>query len=96
MACCGLDLFGDPLPGAAKRGRPRHRPSQLLRDRVTELASEGLNQEQIAAAIGITKPTLVRNYHRELGSQSTLWRQRQRADQERDADRSDQSNMNRR
>lgn len=77
----GFDMFGDPLPGPAKRGRPRHRPSQLLRDRVAELASEGLNQEQIAAAIGITKPTLVRNYHRELGSQSTLWLQRERADQ---------------
>lgn len=82
-----LDLFGDPLPGPRGPGRPRHRPSRHLRTQVCKLVAKGVSQERIAAALGITKPTLLRNYHEELGSQSRLWLRRKLADQEKNDER---------
>lgn len=72
------DLFGNPVdPGHGKRGRPRHMPSEITRKLVTEARAAGLSQITIAQALGITIPTLLRNYHTELGSTSQLWRRRE-------------------
>ncbi|MAQ82239.1 MAG: hypothetical protein CMH12_03290 [Maritimibacter sp.] len=61
------DLFGDPvvLPNG-KRGRPKHRPSQKLRDKVLMLLALGWRNERIANAIGVTQPTLRKHYGSEL------------------------------
>lgn len=77
-----LDLFGEPVrPGFGQRGRPRHMPTPATRARVIELRSEGLSHLSIAAALGITHPTLVLNYPAELGSASQAWRRRADRDQ---------------
>ena len=75
------DLFGGLLPVPARpsakpRGRPRHAPTQDLRDQVRTLKAAGLNHLEIAAAIGITAPTLRLNYPAELNSNSLAWRRR--------------------
>ena len=72
-----LDLLGDPIdPGHGQRGRPRHMPTDALRRKVRALKVKGLSQVGIAAAIGITEPTLRLNYPVELESMSQVWRRR--------------------
>jgi hypothetical protein len=62
-----FDLFGDPIPdGWGKRGRPQHIATLQNRNKVTMLVAFGWNNERIAHALGITPPTLRRNYFREL------------------------------
>jgi hypothetical protein len=62
-----LDLFGDPVPeGWGRRGRPQHIATQQNRNKVMMLLAFGWNNERIARALGITLPTLRRNYFREL------------------------------
>jgi hypothetical protein len=64
-----LDLLGDPIPdGLGKRGRPPHLPTVENRRKVMVLAAFDRNEEQIAAALGITPPTLKKHYFRELRS----------------------------
>jgi len=71
------DLFGEPVqPGRDRSGRPRHVPTQATRARVIELRAEGLSQLAIAAALGISGPTLRLNYPVEIGSASRTWRRR--------------------
>lgn len=71
------DLFGEPVqPGRGRSGRPRHVPTDSTRARVAELRGEGLSLPLVAAAIGISVPTLQLNYPVELGSGSTVWRRR--------------------
>jgi len=81
-----FDLFGDPVLAPRGPGRPRHCPTVQLRDQVEAMKVGGASQIKIAAAIGITVPTLLRNYHRELGSRSILWLQRVHSDDERKDD----------
>lgn len=71
-----FDLFGEPILAPRGPGRPRHCPTVQLRDQVQAMRAAGASQIKIAAAIGITVPTLLRNYHQELGSHSKLWLQR--------------------
>lgn len=72
-----LDLFGDPIrPRLGLAGRPRHVPTKALRKKVAELHARGKGQLEIAAAIGISAPTLRLNYVSELESKSQVWRLR--------------------
>lgn len=62
-----FDLLGDPIPeGWGKRGRPPHVPTEEKRKLVMQLLAFGWTIEKIAAALGITPPTLRKNYFREL------------------------------
>ncbi|SNS53458.1 hypothetical protein SAMN06295912_108129 [Sphingomonas laterariae] len=62
-----LDLLGDPIPeGHGRRGRPPHIPTDENRRKVLLLMAFDKNEEQIAAALSITPPTLRKHYFREL------------------------------
>jgi hypothetical protein len=62
-----FDLFGDPVPeGWGRRGRPQHIATQENRNKCSMLLALGWNNERIARALGITAPTLRKNYFREL------------------------------
>lgn len=62
-----VDLFGDPIPkGWGRRGRPQHIATQPNRDKVMLLLAFGWNNERIAKALGITPPTLRKNYRQQL------------------------------
>ncbi|WP_160116707.1 hypothetical protein [Pseudovibrio ascidiaceicola] len=67
MADFEFDLLGDPIPeGFGKRGRPPHMVSDEKRRLVMQLLAFGKTQDEIAAALGITAPTLRKNYFRQL------------------------------
>lgn len=74
-----VDLFGQPIlaPRVGRPGRPRHIPTGVLRDRVRSLRAAGMVVTDIAAAIGVSHPTLQLYYHAELGSNSQAWRRLQ-------------------
>ena len=59
-----------PLPSrrksTARMGRPEHVPTEATRDRVEVLVAGGMRQWQIAAAIGVSVPTLCQHYADEL------------------------------
>lgn len=62
-----FDLLGDPIPeGHGRRGRPQHIATTENRNKVMVLLALGWANERIAKAIGITRPTLRKNYLREL------------------------------
>ncbi|MGN8113280.1 hypothetical protein FZC33_11360 [Labrys sp. KNU-23] len=62
-----FDLLGDPIPDNwGKRGRPQHIATQKNRSKVMMLLAMGWSNERIAQALGITAPTLRKNYFREL------------------------------
>ncbi|MGE3396015.1 MAG: hypothetical protein AB7H79_03835 [Sphingomonas sp.] len=62
-----MDLLGDPIPeGFGRRGRPPHIATLENRRKVMVLAAFDRNEEQIAAALSITPPTLKKHYFREL------------------------------
>ncbi len=64
-----FDLLGDPIPeNWGKRGRPPHIVTEENRIKVMMLLAIGRTDERIAAALGITKPTLKKHYFRELQS----------------------------
>ena len=66
------DLFGVPLdPHHGRKGRPRHKPTAEMRQRVRELRDGGASLPVIAAALRITEPTLALHYRQEVG-----WRRR--------------------
>jgi hypothetical protein len=65
-----IDLFGLPTVPPRGRGRPRHVPTDALRRGVRELHELGLNQLEIARAIGISVPTMLLHYPKELQSTS--------------------------
>ena len=68
-----LDLFGDPIPdGFGKRGRPPHVATDRNRNKVMVLLAVGWLPGRIAAALGITEPTLRKHYFFELRSRSTM------------------------
>ncbi|TXC73955.1 hypothetical protein FSZ31_04335 [Sphingorhabdus soli] len=67
MSDWDFDLLGDRIPeGFGRRGRPPHVPSDENRQKVILLAAFDKNEEQIAAALSITPPTLRKHYFREL------------------------------
>lgn len=62
------DLFGVPLDRHHGRaGRPRHKPTDEMRQRVRELREGGATLPEIAAALHITQPTLALHYRQEIG-----------------------------
>jgi len=67
MADGDFDLLGDPIPpGWGSRGRPPHVPTDEKRRIVVVLLAFGRKEEDVAAALGITPPTLRKHYFREL------------------------------
>lgn len=61
------DLLGDPIPdGWGKRGRPPHLATEKNRNKVMLLLAMGWSNARIASAIGITQPTLRKNYFQQL------------------------------
>jgi hypothetical protein len=62
-----FDLFGDAVPEWwCKRGRPQHIATNKNRNKVNMLLALGWNNERISKTLGITPPTLRKNYFREL------------------------------
>lgn len=79
-----LDLFGLPVdPRHGLAGRPRHMPTAETRAAVARHRGAGLRHDEIAAAIGITAPTLRLNYRDELNSNSQTSQHRLARDHER-------------
>lgn len=77
-----VDLFGFEVDRSRRRpGRPRHMPTPELRAHVRQLHLEGLSHLAIAAAIGVTDPTLRIHYFAELDSSSQTWRRRAARDE---------------
>jgi hypothetical protein len=66
------DLFGDPVPASrGKKGRPPHVPTAEFRRFVQLALACGQGEEEIAAAMRITKPTLRRHYFHELSGKTS-------------------------
>ncbi len=64
-----VDLWGDPIPPRIeRRGRPQHVVTPEKRIRVAVLRAMRHSHEEIAAAMGISEPTLRKNYLPELKS----------------------------
>jgi hypothetical protein len=67
-----FDLFGQPIPeGRGKRGRPEHVASVENRNKVSMLLALGWANPRIANALGISLPTLRKNYFHELRYRET-------------------------
>jgi len=62
-----FDLFGMPFEArGGKRGRPEHVASPENINKIKMLLSLGWNNERIANALGISQPTLRKNYFQVL------------------------------
>lgn len=61
------NLFGEVDPVRAGRGRPRHIVTAAQRTTVRKMVAAGLPLLRIAAAVGLTKPTLLRHFSGEIG-----------------------------
>jgi hypothetical protein len=62
-----FDLFGNPwVDRPTKRGRPPHEVTVRSRNRVSMLLALGWANPRIAAALGVTLPTLHKHYFYEL------------------------------
>lgn len=60
------DLFGNPVVVSAGRGRPKHEKSAENENKIKMLLMLGWSNERIASAIGISVPTMRKNYFRVL------------------------------
>lgn len=68
-----VDLFGCPvLVREAKRGRPEHVRTPESAKRVSMLFAIGRSVEAVAAAIGVTQPTLRKHYFSEVQQRQAL------------------------
>jgi hypothetical protein len=75
-----FDLLGDPVPeGFGKRGRPPHVPTDEKRLKVRVLmaflGNEAGWEDEVAAGLGISVPTLKKHYFRELKEKVSARRQ---------------------
>ncbi|QFT31804.1 hypothetical protein FIV00_15030 [Labrenzia sp. THAF82] len=62
-----FDLFGNPLVTAPKKaGRPKHQKSAEIENKIKMLLTFGWSNERIARAVGISQPTMRRNYFQVL------------------------------
>ena len=62
-----FDLFGNPyVEKPSKRGRPPHEVTLKTRNRVSMLVALGWTNPRVAAALGVTLPTLHKHYFYEL------------------------------
>lgn|GEM_PF-6241746 len=75
-----LDMFGQPVPPRRGPGRPRHLPTSESRALVERLRGAGVEQAEIAEALGVSLPTLRLNYPIELQSQSQTGARRDQRD----------------
>src|SRR5713101_7747703 len=58
-----FDLLGDPIPtGRGRPGRPRHAVTKRNMRKFNMLRAAGWTFDQIAEAIGVSRPTLRRHY----------------------------------
>ncbi|MBB3034044.1 hypothetical protein [Alteriqipengyuania lutimaris] len=68
-----VDLFGDPvIIRNAKRGRPEHVRTDEKAKRVSMLFAMGRDVKQVAAALGITQPTLRKHYFSEVQQREAM------------------------
>lgn len=68
-----VDLFGYPvLVREAKRGRPEHQRTDEIAKRVSMLFALGRSVEEVAAAIGVTQPTLRKHYFSEVRQRQAM------------------------
>lgn len=71
-----FDLLGDPIPeGFGKRGRPPHVPTDEKRLKVRVLLAFTGDEDDVAAGLGISIPTLRKHYFRELKEKASARRQ---------------------
>lgn len=61
-------------PAKRPRGRPEHKPTAATRRTVSIAAGGGMRHEDIAIALGITRPTLEKWYQAELSEVASLRR----------------------
>lgn len=62
-----FDLFGNPVvTGQKGRGRPKHVPTPEIENKIKMLLAFGWSNERIARSVGISQPTLRRNYFQVL------------------------------
>jgi predicted transcriptional regulator len=52
----------------AERGRPAFKPTPALKRKVEELVSCGMSKDDVARALGISTPTLVKHFDEELSN----------------------------
>ncbi|WP_370179916.1 hypothetical protein [Alteriqipengyuania sp.] len=68
-----VDLFGDPvIVRDAKRGRPEHVRTDEKAKRVSMLFAVGRSVKEVAAAMGITQPTLRKHYFSEVQQREAM------------------------
>ena len=68
-----VDLFGYPvLIREAKRGRPEHQRTEEIAKRISMLFALGRSVEAVAAAVGVTQPTLRKHYFSEVAQRQAL------------------------
>lgn len=69
----GVDLFGDPIiVRNAKRGRPEHERTERNANKVSLLFAMGYEVKDVAAALGITQPTLRKHYFSEVQQRDAM------------------------
>ncbi|NBN78689.1 AraC family transcriptional regulator [Microvirga tunisiensis] len=62
-----FDLFGNPVEVLSKlRGRPKHEASAEIENKIKMLLALGWSNQRIAAAVGLSLPTLRKNYFQVL------------------------------
>lgn len=68
-----VDLFGDPvIHRANKRGRPEHVRTDRNASKVSLLFALGHDVKDVAAALGITQPTLRKHYFSEVSQRDAM------------------------
>jgi len=68
-----VDLFGDPVVfRGAKRGRPEHERTERNANKVSLLFALGHDVKDVAAALGITQPTLRKHYFSEVSQRDAM------------------------
>lgn len=68
-----VDLFGDPvIHRGGKRGRPEHVRTERNANKVSLLFALGHEVKDVAAAIGITQPTLRKHYFSEVSQRTAM------------------------
>ena len=70
-----VDLFGDPWGEARGRGgRKRHRRLPQVAEKIGVMRATGATVEDVAAALGLSEPTLRKYYFRELSEGAQIAR----------------------
>lgn len=68
-----VDMFGDPIIYRdAKKGRPAHERTARNANKVSLLFAMGYQVAEVAAALGITQPTLRKHYFSEVQQRDAM------------------------